>query len=428
MSRTSLERVFGLGASLAFVVGTVVGTGIYLKPSLLASLVASPSHLFFLWALGGLFAGCGAAVYSALAQNWPESGGAYIYLRETYGSWAASVLLAADVFLGRPAAVGALATGMGLVWSLGRGATLILALGLILLLTVLQLGGSRLQGRTQVIMTALQCLPLLAVLGVGFLSPVSQVPPPLQDESATQWAAAFLAILWAYDGWYNITLMAGEVDNPKKTFPVALVGGLGMVTLLYLALNWVLLKHLSLELIQSSPVPFAALFEKWNLPWLGTALRLALSVALLATLNGTLACGSRVLVAASQDGLIPRGLGSNPTERAPTLCFALWCLGFLLLFGGLPLRLHLFDSLTELTALIVVLLTCLTVTCVFHKKNFEQPVPPIFKLCALLYIALNIGLAYFVVREGNLLALAGGLGVFCIGTAVWFNKRGRSSR
>ncbi len=428
MSRSPLERVFGQAASLAFVVGTVVGTGIYLKPSLLASLVAKPSHLFLLWALGGLFAGCGAAVYSALAQNWPESGGAYIYLRETYGSWAASVLLAADVFLGRPAAVGALATGMGLVWSLDRGPTLLLALSLIVILTGLQLGGSRLQGRSQVVMTVLQCLPLLTILGVGFLSPVSHVSVPVPVQTSTQWAAAFLAILWAYDGWYNITLMAGEVEEPTKTFPVALVGGLGLVTLLYLLLNWVLLRHLSFELIQSSPVPFAALFEKWSLPWLGTALRIALSIALLATLNGTLACGSRVLVAASQDGLIPCSLGPNPTDRAPTLCFALWCFGFLLLFGGLPLRLHLFDSLTELTALIVVLLTCLTVTCVFHGKNFAQSVSWVFKICALIYIALNVGLAYFVVREGNLLALAGGVGVFGLGTAVWFNKRGRSSR
>ena len=99
-----------------------------------------------------------------------------------------------------------------------------------------------------------------------------------------------------------------------------------------------------------------------------------------------------------------------------------------MLFGGLPLRLHLFDSLTELTALIVVLLTCLTVTCVFHGKNFAQSVSWVFKSCALIYIALNVGLAYFVVREGNLLALAGGVGVFGLGTAVWFNKRGRSSR
>ena len=428
MSRSSLERVFGVGSSLAFVVGTVVGTGIYLKPSVLASLVARPSHLFFLWGLGGLFAGCGAAVYSALARNWPESGGAYIYLRETYGSWAASVLLAADVFLGRPAAVGALATGMGLVWGLDQVSTLKLALFLIVSLTALQLGGSRLQGRSQVVMTALQCVPLLAVLIVGFVSPSEADSVTSAGTDSTQWAAAFLAILWAYDGWYNITLMAGEVENPQETLPVALVGGMALVTLLYLALNWVLLNHLSPQLIQSSPVPFAALFEKWNLSWLGNALRLALSVALLATLNGTLACGSRVLVAASQDGLIPRGLGPDPTERAPTLCFALWCLGFLLLFGGLPLKLELFDSLTELTALIVVLLTCLTVTCVFHSRNFEEPVHLIFKACAILYMILNVGLAFFVVREGNFLALIGGLGVFGLGTAIWFNKRGHTSR
>lgn len=422
MRNRDSERVFGPSSSLAFVVGTVVGTGIYLKPAVLATLVERPSHLFFLWAICGLFTTCGAVVYSGLARNWPCSGGAYVYLRETYGQWAASLLLAADVFLGRPAAVGALATGLGLIWELSPGYTLCLAVGTLTVLTLIQLGGSYLQGRSQVVLTALQLAPLAGILALGTVSPGTGEPVTWSGES-TQWAAAFLAVLWAYDGWYNLTLMAGEVRRPRSTLPGALVGGLAFVTILYLCLNWVLVTHMSQADIADSPVAYVGLLGQWDLPALAVGLRCALSVALLATLNGTLACGSRVLVAAAEDGLIVRKMSPDATEVAPTLCFSGWCLGFLLMFAGFPTKLNLFDSLSELTALVVVLLTCLTVTCIFHARNFDQPVLLGSKLCGIFYIAVNFGLAYCLTKEGNLTALGGVAAVTGVGTILWATRR-----
>ena len=96
MSVRSRERVFGVVPSTAFVVGTVVGTGIYLKPGVVAGLLGQPWQVYFVWLLGGLFATAGALVYIQLAKNWPTNGGPFIYLRCTYGPWAASLLLAQE--------------------------------------------------------------------------------------------------------------------------------------------------------------------------------------------------------------------------------------------------------------------------------------------------------------------------------------------
>jgi hypothetical protein len=130
-----------------------------------------------------------------------------------------------------------------------------------------------------------------------------------------------------------------------------------------------------------------------------------------------------VIVAAAKDGLV-RDVGEEPTAPAPTLAFSLWCLGFLFLFGGLPLTLNLFDSLSELTAVVVALLSALTVTCVFRSSKLTLPVPGPVYLCAIFYLTLSAGLLYFLVVESNLLGLWGGATVLLLGTLTWaFRKR-----
>ena len=400
-------------------VGTVVGTGIYLKPALLTRFVNKPWQALFLWALGGLFTSCGAMVYARLARNWPQSGGAYLYLAKSYGSWPASLLLAADIFLARPAAVGALATGFGLIWGLESGLGLLLALLLVTCLTLVQLMGSKVQANSQTFLTLLQLSPLCAILGTAVCLPSDSAVVHSFKQGEISWAAAFLAVLWAYDGWYNLTNLGGEVENPQTTIPFALVGGMLGVTTLYVLLNWILYRYVSVEAIETSTVPFVLLFHLWNLEWLGTALQFSLSFALLATLQGTLACGSRMIVAAVKDGLLREVIGEEPTATRPTMCFFLWCIGFLALFGGLPLELNLFDSLTELTGVIVALLSALTVTCVFRGSNFLEPVSVWVKACAVLYLGMSSVLFCLLVLEANVLAVIGAGSVLLLGTLLW---------
>ena len=427
MSSEQQGRTLGQIPALAYVVGTVVGTGIYLKPALIAKLTSTPWQALLLWLVGGIFVSAGALVYSHLARAWPDLGGAYLYLHRVYGPWAAALLLAADIFLARPAAVGALATGLGLVWGLKALPSLLLAVLVLGTIVLLQLLGSRAQGRGQAVLTLLQTVPLVFIVLAGVGKGSSRSGFAEGASGQVEWATAFLAVLWAYDGWYNLTNLAGEVKDPERVFPRALVGGTALVTVLYLVLNGILFRQMPSSEIAAQPVPFLTLFQGWNLPQIGLLLQIALSVALLATLNGTMACGSRVLVAASQDGLIRRDLGTDATGFIPTISFGLWCVGFLALFGGMPLRLNLFDTLTELTSVVVVLLTSLTVTCLFHGDKLKRRVPIYVYAVALAYLSMNLGLAYLLVQEANRTALFGVGSVIVVGSLLWLVRRPTSN-
>ena len=134
-------------------------------------------------------------------------------------------------------------------------------------------------------------------------------------------------MLWAYDGWYNITILGGEVRRPDRNLRRSLVGGVTLVTLLYVGLNALLLMKVDRSAIIEQGIPFIALLQGWRLPVWKTGLKLALSFALLATLNGTLVCGSRMLIAGSANGLLAKGSGGVQGERRAVLLFFLWCTG-----------------------------------------------------------------------------------------------------
>lgn len=419
------ERVFGIVPSTSFVVGTVVGTGIYLKPGVIAGLVADPWQVYLVWLLGGVFATTGAMVYIRLARNWPRNGGPFVYLKETYGSWAASLLLAADIFLARPAAVGALATGLGLVWGLPGQKGVALAALTVAGLSVVQLLGARVQGWSQAVLTVLQLLPLLAIVFfAGWMGASAQEASWSVSDGQVHWGAAFLAVLWAYDGWYNITILGGEVSSPERTLRFALLGGMGFVTGLYVLLNVLLCVQIGKErLAAEEGIGLLLLLEEWDLAWLGSLTQLALSLAILATLNGTLACGARMVVAGAVDGLLSGSLRVHPTKAGPTLSFALWCLGLLFLFAGLPGESHLFDRLTEFTAVIVAVLSALTITCVYHGRLFAERPSTLVLAAATSYLLVTLGLLYFLFLESHVPGLAGVAGVALTGTFLWVRRQ-----
>jgi APA family basic amino acid/polyamine antiporter len=412
-------RQYGGITAMAFVVGTVIGTGIYLQPSRVAQMAPEPWQNLLLWAAGGLFALFGAFVYARLSEVWPDSGGAFVYLRNCYGEWVGSLLLAADVLLARPAAVGALAAGLWQkIWELDGEGTLALAVGTLLALAAGQMLGRQATGGIQVALTALKMLPLLFVAGAGVAMPKLANPPQATGDPVL-WASGFLAVMWAYDGWYNITILGGEVKRPEVHLRRSLLGGVLFVTVVYVGLNALLLAKVPRAEIMAQGVPFAALLQGWDTPTLDLALRWALSIALLATLNGTLACGPSMLAAG--------GLGGSDlvSVRRSTLLFSGWCLGLMLLFAGLPSQFGLFERLSEYTVVVVAALSGLTVSCVFHLPRLGYSVDLPTRLCALAFLLIDLGLMLLLAWEQGALALGGTLSVLIAGTLLYALRRAR---
>ena len=414
---------YGLGTALAFVVGTVVGTGIYLKPAHVTELAPQLWQNLLLWTAGGLFALTGALVYARLAEVWPESGGAYIYLRNCYGEWVGSLLLAADVILGRPAAVGALATGLGRIWGLSMKDTLLLALITLASLALGQAVGRRATGGLQMFLTILQMVPFLVIIGAGWsLAPVEQ--GAVGEAGPVLWASGFLAVLWAYDGWYNITILGGEVSRPEVNLRRALVGGVLLVTMFYVGLNALLLMKISRAEIIGAGVPFVLLLKGWGLQDWGVGIQIALSLALLATLNGILACGPSMLAAG---GLLTGD--SDAERRRGVLLFTAWCLALLLFFAALPSKFALFDQMSEYTACVVAGLSGLTVTCIFHLPRRGHSVGWGTRLAAIGFLSLDGFLMVQLGFERPALALGGLISVLAMGSALHaFRLRDRGTR
>ncbi len=219
---------------------------------------------------------CGALAYSRLASVWPSSGGAFVYLRNCYGERIASILLASDVLLARPAAVGALATGLGLIWQLSASGTVVLAVATLALLTLTQLLGRRTTGGLQVALTVAQMMPLALIAGSGWSLPSVPLEPP--SGQPVLWASGFLAVMWAYDGWYNITILGGQVERAEVTLRRSLLGGVALVTAAYVGLNALLLSRVPRAQILEQGVPFATLLGGWDLGILAEFLKWGLSL------------------------------------------------------------------------------------------------------------------------------------------------------
>lgn len=407
-------RSYGLGSAFAFVVGTVVGTGIYLKPAQVARLAPEPWHNLALWAMGGVFALCGAIVYAKFASVWPASGGAYIYLGRCYGDRFASMLLATDVILARPAAVGALATGLGLVWGLSFTATLGLALIVLASLTLIQLKGREVTGGLQVGLTILKLLPLFFIALAGLSQPENpEVMLSQGPHGSTSWAGGLLAVLWAYDGWYNVTILGGEVQNPGVTLRRSLVGGVLTVSLIYLGLNALLLQKVSYDALTSEGVAFIYLLSGTAWEPLSNALRWFLSLAILATLNGVLACGPSMVTAGQLDG---RGDLLHP--RRGILIFSGWCFLMIGVFSLLPSQFVLFDRMSEYTAAVASALSGITVSGLFRLPSLGVRVDWLTRMAAAIFLGIDIFLVVMLVQERPGLALMGLLSVLVASTFV----------
>lgn len=342
-AETRLELVRGLGAwaAASIVVGTMIGTGIFLVPSSMAQNAGSIGLVFLAWILGGLLSVAGALSYAELGAAIPEAGGDYAYLNRGFGprwgylfGWMHSVV-------GRPCSVATIAAGLmrfcgflrptigQVIFTIPIRVPFVhapynfelspaqpLAVAAIAVVTFINYLGVRLGGRVQVFLTAIKILAVCAVIALALAmghGGISNFQPFLPDAwGAGAWSgvlAAMVAAAWAYDGWSNVNLVGSEVINPQRNIPLALVAGVSGVMVLYLLANaayfWALpflavahSQHVASDVIASFAGSRAA---RW--------LTVAMVISALGTLNSSILSGARVPYAMGRDGLFFRFTG-----------------------------------------------------------------------------------------------------------------------
>ncbi len=342
-----LLRALGLWQATAIVVGIMIGSAIFLVPAEITREVGSERGALMVWSVTGLLSLFGALSFAELAAMLPQAGGQYVYLREAYGSLVS--FLCGWMFFTVQQSGGNATLAVGFARFLGNFFPIspwqqkAAAAAAIVVLTAINYRGVREGGWVQSVLTGLNVGTIVALVAFGYWltrgSPgqVSVLPAPSGMRLLSSFGVAMVAALWAYEGWNNVTFAAGEVKHPERNLPRALIFGTSAVIAIYLGLNLLYYHVLSLPEISQSPRVGADAAIRIFGSWGSHVVSMAVIIAAIGSLNGSILAGARVYYAMAKDGLFFRWCASvHPRFRTPHLALVvqgIWS-SFLVLLAG----------------------------------------------------------------------------------------------
>ena len=346
---TDLKRELGTWAAMSIVVGTVIGSGIFLVPKTMIQRMGSVEWVFVIWVVGGLLSLAGALSYAELAAAMPEAGGEYVFLREAYGPLWGFIYSWTQTWVAKSGSIATLATAFFVYLSnffapldtvfytvplpLGpHGGPLelrwgqLFAIALIALLGWLNYFGVRLGGDVQVAVTAVKVvlIGVVIVAGLALGHPHGVSTGSLAPPTFTGFVAALVAALWAYDGWNNVSMVSSEIRNPQKNLPLALIGGTLAVIVIYMLANAAYFRVMTAQEVAGADRVAADMMRRiWHAPG-ANAVSIAAMISIFAALNGSILTGSRVPYAAAREGYFFSAVGYvHPKFRTPGVSIGL---------------------------------------------------------------------------------------------------------
>jgi basic amino acid/polyamine antiporter, APA family len=328
----ALRQALGLRDAVALVLGAVIGSAIFLVPSSILAGNRSPAAAMALFVAGGLLSWVGALAYAELGGMFPRTGGEYVFLRESWGRFAAFLCGWSHFLVVQTAGIAALAVGFASLLSslvpLPPAAGTLAAPGLIVVLTVLNYRGVRTGIWAGNLFTAAKVAGLVLMLAAV----AAQGEPVAVDWSwPAQWtfaqmAAGIVPVLWAYEGWNLVTFVAGEMRNPKRDVPLALGGGLLVVLCVYALSVWVYLRVMTVPEIVASPAvaPEAAMRVAGAAG--GRFVTLTMIFAVVGATNAAVLAAPRLYWSQAMDGLFfGRFAHLHPVFRTPSHGLVVQC-------------------------------------------------------------------------------------------------------
>jgi APA family basic amino acid/polyamine antiporter len=326
-----LVRGLGPWQAAAIVVGTIIGTGVFLKTALMTQLGGSAAWVLAAWGVAGVLSFTGAMTYAELGGMFPRAGGEYVYLREGYGPGFGFLFGWNRFWIATPASIAAYAVGSAtfLAPILPFEAPVLVALAFVIGFTVLNCVDVKTGGNFKAVLTAVKVL-VIAVVAVGALaSPHGSWSRVTEAGAFPGWGrfgAMVLAALWAYDGWNNLPMAAGEVRDAQRNVPRATILGMFVVLAIYAIVNIGYFHALPISEIVTSASDAhrdaPAVAAKAAASFLGdtttTLFAVAITFCALSAMNGSMLTGARVPYAMATDGLAPRALAKlSARARVP---------------------------------------------------------------------------------------------------------------
>lgn len=340
-----LRRDLGVNQATAVVVGTIIGSGIFLVPSEMMQDVGSPRLVYLAWIVGGLLSFFGALTYAELGAMRPQAGGEYVYVRDAYGPVGGFLYAWTWFIIAKPASIATVVTG--LVRILGTfsafsffSANIIIvpfsvswgqlvAIAAATLISLINYIGIKRAGEFQLVFTLLKVAIIFGIVfvcfggagrvsGAGWLNFASTFTGA--KGGIAGFMAALVAALWAYDGWNDLNMVAGEVKHPERSIPIALIAGVATVGVLYMLVNAGVQYVMPASAIAASPRP-ASDAVALILGHMGAGIVSAgMALSMLVGLNGTIMSGARVPYAVARDGYFFRALADvHPRFHTPSV-------------------------------------------------------------------------------------------------------------
>jgi len=323
----TLPREIGILGSTAIVVGTIIGSGIFLVPHNVALQVGSVAGLYLVWIVGGALALAGALSLAELGAAMPEAGGIYVYLREAYGKLFAFLYGWGSLLVIDAGSAATLAAAFGIYSSAFIPLTpleqKLLGAAMIALLTLVNILGVRKGTAVQTIFTIAKLAGLAVIIGCAFLLPrvapaTPLAPLPTPHTTLSSFGVALVGVLWAYQGWHQLSYTAGEVKNPSWVLPRGFFLGTSIIVIVYLAANMAYLRVLPLQALAEHQ-RVAATAMRWLLGDGGARfVSVLILCSILGALNGTILTSPRVYYAMARDGVFFRTVARiHPRYKTP---------------------------------------------------------------------------------------------------------------
>src|SRR6516225_4542518 len=334
-----LLRELGVGQASAIVVGTIIGSGIFLVPAEMMQAVGSARLVYLAWMVGGTLSMAGAITYAELGAMKPQAGGEYVYIRDAYGPLPAFLYAWTWFVVAKPGSVATIATGI--VRILGTFSALaffndpvlraplvvtygeLVAIAAAAFITWLNYIGVKKAGEFQLVFTILKVVMIAGVAFVGFTA-ASGTWRNFSTHFAgatggvAGFMAALVAALWAYDGWNDLNMVSGEIKHPERTIPIALIAGVGIVAVLYMLNNAAVQYVLPADQIAASQRPSSDATAIAVGLWGAAIVSLGMALSMLVTLNGTIMSGARIPYAMARDGYFFRAMADvHPRFHTP---------------------------------------------------------------------------------------------------------------
>ena len=438
----TLKRQLGLWSAVAVLIGSTIGSGIFRSPAGIADKLPGPLPLMAVWIAGGLFALCGALTLAELSGAFPHTGGVYVFIREGWGRLSAFLFGWAELTLIRAASLGAISTTFAEYFMRVSGfdpsvepyrtyVHYVAAVAILLTATFNYVGvrwGSLVQNVTTLAKYGGLLFIILIAFSLGLPRTGGHYTPAAPDGSfhIAAFGLALVSVLWAFDGWADLSFVAGEVKDPRRTLPRALIIGTVAVIAIYLLANLAYMAVLPVEEIRHSRLVAADVAQR--LIGAPGVIFVACTVMLstFGTLNGTLLTAPRIFFAMADDGLFFRKVAAvHPTYHTPYVSILLTTS-----LGVVFVMLRTFEQLADTFVIAVVPFYALAVASVFvlrkradYDPPFRAPLYPVVPALFILATCFLLGNA--ILDPTSRWPTLAVLGIILLGVPVYYLTVGR---